>query len=88
MKQLCGHGVGRTIHEEPCVPNYFDNRQRSKLTEGLVLTIEPIVSAGSGREYLSEDGWTINTADGSLAAHFEHTFVITSGIPIVLTASA
>ncbi|MGH9583390.1 MAG: M24 family metallopeptidase, partial [Bryobacteraceae bacterium] len=87
MKQLCGHGVGRTIHEEPCVPNYFDNRHRTKLTEGLVLTIEPIISAGSGQEQLLHDGWTIGTADNSLAAHYEHTIVITRGRPVVLTAA-
>jgi methionyl aminopeptidase len=88
IKDLCGHGVGRTIHEEPCVPNYFDNRHRSRLTEGLVLTIEPIISAGSGRERLLEDGWTIKTADESLAAHYEHTIVITRDRPILLTAAA
>ena len=88
MKELCGHGVGRTIHEEPCVPNHFDNRHRSKLTEGLVITIEPIISAGSGRQRLLEDGWTVSTADQTLAAHYEHTMVITRGTPILLTAAA
>jgi methionyl aminopeptidase len=88
MKELCGHGVGRTIHEEPCIPNHFDNRHRTRLTEGLVITIEPIISAGSGRESLQEDGWTIKTADESLAAHYEHTIVITRGMPILLTAAA
>lgn len=88
MRRLCGHGVGRTIHEEPCIPNHFDNRHKAKLTEGLVLTIEPIICAGSGRERLMEDGWTIGTADQSIAAHFEHTIVITRGMPILLTAAA
>jgi methionyl aminopeptidase len=87
MRQLCGHGVGRTIHEEPCVPNYFDNRHRSKLTEGLVITIEPIIAAGSGREHLLEDGWTIGTVDQSFSAHYEHTIVITRGEPVILTAA-
>ncbi|HEX4169038.1 MAG TPA: M24 family metallopeptidase, partial [Bryobacteraceae bacterium] len=87
MRRLCGHGVGRTIHEEPIVPNHFDNRQRSRLSEGLVLTIEPIIAAGSGRERLLEDGWTIKTADESWAAHFEHTIVITRGMPILLTGA-
>jgi methionyl aminopeptidase len=87
MKQLCGHGVGRTIHEEPCVPNYFSNRHRTRLTEGLVITIEPIIAAGSGSERLLEDGWTIGTADGTFAAHYEHTIVITRGEPILLTAA-
>jgi methionyl aminopeptidase len=88
MKELCGHGVGRTIHEEPCVPNHFDNRHRAKLTEGLVITIEPIISAGSGRQRLLEDGWTVSTADQALAAHYEHTIVIMRGAPILLTAAA
>lgn len=88
MKALCGHGVGRTIHEQPCVPNYFDNRHRARLTEGLVLTIEPIICAGSGHEQLQEDGWTIKTADDCLTAHYEHTIVITRGMPILLTGAA
>ena len=86
VRALTGHGVGRTIHEAPCVPNYFDHRQRDVLTEGLVLTIEPIISARPCRAVDDPDGWTIRTSDGSLAAHYEETIVITSGAPIVLTA--
>ena len=85
MKALCGHGVGRTIHEEPDVPNYFERQCRMKLKEGLVLAIEPIVTTGSGREKALADGWTISTADQTLAAHYEHTVVVTKGKPIVLT---
>ena len=85
IRELCGHGVGRTIHEPPSVPNYHDPRFRARLTEGLVITIEPIVSAGSGKARLAPDGWTIRTTDGSLSAHFEHTVVITKSEPIVLT---
>jgi methionyl aminopeptidase len=85
---LCGHGVGRTIHEPPTVPNTYDPRQRDVLTEGLVLTIEPLVSAGSARAVESSDGWTVRTIDGSFAAHHEHTLVITKGAPIVLTDRA
>jgi methionyl aminopeptidase len=85
IKELCGHGVGRTIHEEPRVPNYFDRSFRAKLTDGLVITIEPIIAAGSGRAQLQADKWTIRTADRSLSAHFEHTLVITRGGPILLT---
>jgi methionyl aminopeptidase len=87
IRELCGHGVGRTIHEEPCVPNYFDRRFRTKLTDGLVITIEPIISAGDGRARLQSDKWTIRTADGSLAAHYEHTVVITKRGPVLLTAA-
>jgi methionyl aminopeptidase len=87
IRDLCGHGVGRTIHEPPSVPNYHDPRLRARLTEGLVITIEPIISAGSGHGALQRDGWTIRTADGSLSAHYEHTVVITKRAPILLTAA-
>lgn len=87
MRDLCGHGVGRTIHEAPTVPNYHDPRCRTRLTEGLVITIEPIICAGSGEGRLQQDRWTIRTADGSLSAHYEHTVVITKREPILLTAA-
>ena len=84
---LSGHGIGKTIHEPPTIPNRFDRRSNSTLTEGLVVTIEPIIAAGSDVIVGGHDGWTIKTADGSLAAHHEHTIVITKGSPIVLTAA-
>lgn len=87
MRELCGHGVGSTIHEEPSVPNYYNSRFRTRLTEGLVITIEPIIAAGSGKGLLQRDNWTIRTADRSLSAHYEHTVVITKGEPILLTAA-
>ncbi len=87
MRELGGHGVGRAIHEAPSVPNYFEKRCRTHLTEGLVITIEPIVAAGSGRQQLMRDGWTFRTADGTLSAHYEHTMVVTKGKPILLTAA-
>jgi methionyl aminopeptidase len=87
MKGLCGHGVGRTIHEPPSVPNEWNPRQRDVLTDGLVITIEPMVTAGSGRPVEDRDGWTVRTRDGALAAHYEDTLVITSGRPVVLTAT-
>jgi methionyl aminopeptidase len=87
VQGLSGHGVGRTIHEEPSVPNWYDPSQRDVLTEGLVLTIEPMVSAGSARAVEDRNGWTIRTRDGSLAAHHEHTLVITRGQPMILTAA-
>jgi methionyl aminopeptidase len=87
MRELCGHGVGRTIHEAPSVPNYHDPRYRQRLTEGLVITIEPIISAGSGKGVVGSDNWTIRTVDGSLSAHYEHSVVITKSAPILLTAA-
>lgn len=85
---LCGHGVGRTIHEPPSVPNEWDPHETTVLTEGLVITIEPMIAAGRGRYTQAGDGWTIRTRDGSLAAHHEDTLVITNGRPLVLTAAA
>jgi methionyl aminopeptidase len=87
IRDLGGHGIGRTIHEEPRVPNYPDPNVRQILTEGLVITIEPIIAAGSGRSFLSDDGWTVRTADRRPSAHYEHTLVITKGEPILLTAA-
>jgi methionyl aminopeptidase len=87
VKSLEGHGVGRAIHEAPSVPNWFNRRQRDVLTEGMVITIEPLITAGTGDAYQDSDGWTILTNDGSLAAHHEHTLVITAGTPILLTAA-
>ena len=86
VPSLEGHGVGRTIHEPPNVPNYFNKRQTDVLTEGLVITIEPLIAAGRGHVYQDSDGWTIRTSDGSMTAHHEHTLVITAGEPVVLTA--
>ena len=86
VRDLCGHGIGRTIHESPQVPNYHDPRAKSLLTEGLVITVEPIIAAGTGRQFLDADGWTVHTADCMPAAHYEHTIVITKGMPILLTA--
>lgn len=86
VRELGGHGVGRTIHESPSVPNYADPTALHRLTEGLVITIEPIIAAGTGNVSLDRDGWTVRTADRSLSAHYEHTIVITKGEPILLTA--
>lgn len=87
IRDLGGHGIGRTIHEEPRIPNYPDPLARQILTEGLVITVEPIIAAGSGRAVVDKDGWTIRTADRSKSAHYEHTIVITKGQPILLTAA-
>ena len=82
--ELTGHGIGRRIHEEPDVPNIeWDG---PILTDGLVITIEPIIAAGTGEVYMHDDGWTVKTYDRSPSAHFEHTIVITEGAPILVTA--
>jgi methionyl aminopeptidase len=87
VQALQGHGIGRTIHEEPMVPNWDDPAASAVLTEGLVITVEPIIAMGSGDAFEAGDGWTIRTADGSLAAHHEHTLVVTKDGPVVLTAA-
>jgi methionyl aminopeptidase len=87
LRDLSGHGIGRSIHEEPSVPNFYDPYSRQVLTEGLVLAVEPIIAAGARRIVTDRDGWTVRTSDGSLAAHFEHTIVITRGRPVLLTAA-
>ncbi len=87
LPDFSGHGVGRTIHETPTIPNYYDSRLSMPLREGLVVTIEPIISSGSNRTIAARDGWTMKTIDGSPAAHYEHTIAITKGSPIVLTAA-
>lgn len=84
--ELMGHGIGRRIHEDPQIPNHYDARRSRQLTDGLVITIEPIISAGTGTVRQSRDGWTIKTADGALSAHAEHTVVITDDAPLILTA--
>jgi len=86
IRELGGHSVGRTIHEEPSVPNFADRTVTSRLREGLVITIEPIIASGSGQSFLDDDGWTIRTVDESHVAHYEHTIMITKDQPILLTA--
>jgi methionyl aminopeptidase len=87
IRELGGHGIGRTIHEPPSIPNYPDPAADQILTKGWVITVEPIIAAGSGKAVASNDGWTIRTADRSASAHYEHTLVITDDEPIVLTAA-
>lgn len=86
LRELGGHGVGRTIHQPPDVLNFYDPRNTASMTEGLTFTIEPIIASGTRRIYTDSDGWTIRTRDGSLSAHYEHTLVVTKGKPLVLTA--
>jgi methionyl aminopeptidase len=88
VRELCGHGVGRTIHESPhCIPSYFDPRATERLQAGAVLALEPHITTGSGRITTAEDGWTLRTSDGGAVANFEHTVAITRGWPIILTAA-
>jgi methionyl aminopeptidase len=87
IRELGGHGIGRTIHEAPRVPNFADRTANQVLTEGLVITVEPIIAAGSGNAFEAKDGWTVCTADRKPSAHYEHTIVITKGRPLVLTAA-
>jgi methionyl aminopeptidase len=87
VREFVGHGIGTALHEEPQVPNYrMDGPYvRTRLTEGLVLAIEPMVNAGRPEVRLLADGWTAVTRDGSLSAHFEHTLAVTANGPVVLT---
>jgi methionyl aminopeptidase len=82
--ELTGHGIGRRIHEEPSVPNVVNDGP--ELTPGLVITVEPIIAAGSGDVYMDRDGWTVRTGDGSPSAHAEHTIVVTERAPVLVTA--
>ena len=86
MPDLGGHGVGRSVHEEPFVPNYYNPWDNRQLHPGLVIAIEPVISSGSGESLTDEDGWTIKTADATPSAHFEHTVVITQSGPMIVTA--
>ncbi len=86
IPELGGHGIGKTIHESPRVPNYEDPQARQIMNQGLVITVEPIISHGSGEVFTDQDGWTVRTCDRALAAHFEHTLVVTAGKPILVTA--
>lgn len=87
IRELVGHGVGRDLHEEPQVPNLGRPGHGPLLREGMVLAIEPMLSAGTARIKTLEDGWTVITADRSLSAHFEHTVGITKDGPRILTSA-
>ena len=85
VRDLVGHGVGREVHEEPQVPNIGRPGHGPLLREGMVLAIEPMLSAGSPEIRTMDDGWTVITADKALSAHFEHTVALTAEGPKVLT---
>ncbi|MBL8148938.1 MAG: type I methionyl aminopeptidase [Blastocatellia bacterium] len=89
VRDYCGHGIGRAMHEDPQVPNYAPSGKPGtgpKLREGWVLAIEPMVNIGTYKVKTEKDGWTVTTLDGKLSAHFEHTVAITKDGPWILTA--
>lgn len=85
FRSLVGHGVGRYYHEDPHIPNFGQPGRGPRLSEGMTIAIEPMIGLGGPGIVLMDDGWTIRTADGSLAAHFEHTVAITREGPRILT---
>lgn len=85
VKDLCGHGVGKFLHEDPPVPNYGVRGTGPKLKKGMTLAIEPMVNAGTYKVKTAKDGWTVVTQDGLPSAHFEHTILISNGSPEILT---
>jgi methionyl aminopeptidase len=87
IRSLVGHGVGRSMHEEPQVPNFVSSYRGPELREGMTIAIEPMITAGGPDVYVHDDDWSISTSDGSLAAHFEHTVAVTAAGPRILTNS-
>ena len=87
VRELTGHGVGRQLHEDPEVPNYYSPRARQRLEAGMTIAVEPMITMGRREIWQLDDGWTIVTRDGKPAAHYENTIAITEGDPIILTLS-
>jgi methionyl aminopeptidase len=85
VRPFVGHGIGTDMHQEPQVPNYRTGSRGAELQPGICLAIEPMFTLGSGDDYVEADGWTVNTSDGALAAHFEHTIAVTENGPEILT---
>jgi methionyl aminopeptidase len=85
VRSLVGHGIGRSMHEEPQIPNYGPPGKGVPLEEGMVLAVEPMVTAGRHMVRMGDDGWAIYSQDGSLAAHFEFTIAVTAEGPRILT---
>ena len=85
VRELVGHGIGTSLHEEPQIPNYGSSKQGLKLKTGMCIAIEPMVNYGKKEIYTSKDGWTIFTKDGMPSAHFEHTIAITEEGPMILS---
>jgi len=87
IRSLVGHGVGRSYHEDPQIPNYGPPGRGPQLQEGMTLAIEPMITAGAPDVYVHDDDWSISSVDESLAAHFEHTVALTADGPRILTAA-
>jgi methionyl aminopeptidase len=85
VRSLVGHGIGRSMHEEPQIPNWGEPGRGPELAPGMTLAIEPMINAGSADVVVAEDRWSISTEDGSLSAHFEHTVAVTEDEPRILT---
>lgn len=85
VRELCGHGIGASLHEEPNIPNYRKLTRGIRLQEGMTLAIEPMINMGSRKVLLCDDDWTVTTYDGLYSAHYENTIVITDGKPEILT---
>lgn len=85
IRELTGHGIGRSMHESPDVPNYVSRRRGARLQEGMVICIEPMIACGKRYVYLGEDEWTVTMQDGKPAAHYENTIAVTADGPQILT---
>jgi len=88
VRDLVGHGIGKNLHEDPPIPNYFHGGYKNKFKEGMTVAIEPMVNYGTYKVIILNDNWTYVTADGEPSAHFEHSVLITKGKPEILTIAA
>ena len=85
VEELCGHGIGRSLHEDPEIPNFRQKRRGIKLVPGMTLAVEPMINMGRKDVYWKDDDWTVATEDGQYSAHYENTILITDGEPEILT---
>lgn len=85
VRAFVGHGIGRSLHEDPQIPNFGEAGRGPRLKEGMTLAIEPMVNAGGADVNILDDGWTAVTSDGRLSAHYEHTIAVTKSVPVILT---
>ncbi len=85
VRDFVGHGIGKSLHEDPQIPNFGKKGRGIELKRGMILAIEPMVNAGKYKVKILSDGWTVITADGSLSAHFEHSVAITDNGPEILS---